>query len=170
MGPTVSIVLDQQLDAAALHALEAFLSSVRKISPMKTERNQHSWNLLPEAGECLCDVTAWNGNIGEAYGSYELDASELDQIESVIGFRPAGQIQVDAFCNGENDHRFAGEIALGLLELFGGMADFGGVLTNAGTFEGRLLNLYEGDEISSQFADKEFLESYLKSPDFRLIK
>lgn len=215
MGPMASVLLTKQIkrksqEQVELHKLIDSISSERR--PSK----------IYDKTRVVCDTGANEGfdflvsNAKTIKGNYqgpgrpfsidlyhppeqypEYDDQDRKTIEYFFDLTLSGQINIHAKCNQEVDHKILGQLALAIVEKYGGLIDFGGALSCVEN------NLYElkqpwedmepyfcklPDEFSGlllsipywivpgertwlfHIGDVEFLEIWLNHPRFRMIK
>lgn len=155
-GPTASVILNESLSAANLQAVW------EKVCLRAT---------IVEGSHFWVDGRPFSLSFGEEYsGGFE----ELGY-ESVIGWSPRDSINITAMCNQQIDHYELAQLAMSLARLHGGLIDFGGDLgVLATSVLGRLWAVpYTGSlgrKCIFHIGDVQFIESWLASPHFRMVK
>jgi hypothetical protein len=105
----------------------------------------------------------------------ELDDYVADGLADIIGWTPKDTLGFAAMCNRQVDHRVLGELCLRFAQLLDGLVDFDGELPASATHGPATLFAvpYEaenGRRCRYHVGNAEFLEWWLKQPDFRMIK
>jgi len=151
-GPTVGILLKEELNEHAKEEILAFIQSVSN----KVQGNDFWVNSSP---------------LGYDLGpDYPEEIDEYSNIEKLIGWAPKEIIGLYAMCNGECDHIALGEVALGISRLVGGKVAFNHLLAGY-TTDNAILNVpgvvtYNGESI----LNPEVLELWLRHKDFQMVK
>lgn len=101
-----------------------------------------------------------------------------ETLATCTGWAVQGVISLDAMCNEDLDHRLLGEMCLLFARKFGGWIDFCGELcpwiTDLRSLPGGIcrhsyVSISERECIA-HLCDAEFLEAWLRRPDFHMIK
>lgn len=212
-GPSAGVLLRRRLSAAQHAELEQMLRSLGERSDGSADLSVqttipiggdyqspgqpfsiHTYELIFEenglALEEIVDILEEN--------VLALEAMESQAIIQGFGFLPEQEIQLDAYCNGPQDHRILGLLALAIAERFDGIIDFGGVLfppltdgpydfiwgpkwEDAEPFSRKLIDSMPGVAIAVPYttvsrtwvyhvADTTFMRAWLAQPHFHMIK
>lgn len=214
-GPSAGVLLRRRLSAAQHVELEQMLRSLGERSDGSAELSIQTTIpigedyqspgrpfsihvnelVFEENGLAIEEI----GHILEENG-LTLEEMESQAIIQGFGFLPEQEIQLDAYCNGPQDHRILGLLALALAERFNGIIDFGGVLfppltksqdaivwdanakwEDAEPFSRKLIDSMPGVAIAVPYttvsrtwvyhiADTTFMRAWLAQPHFHMIK
>ena len=176
MGPTVSVLLLEEIGWGQVPYIDSFLANIckGKVQSSKSTRDfciEPQKFPIPNRAQSECQFSMQFDN-----KLREIDEDELVEISLALNFEPKSKIIFSAGCNQGSDHYILGVLCLEIARLFGGLIDFGGNLNKinpgiSAKLKGRFhIVEYNGGNASYLLADVEFMENYLKYPNFRMIK
>ncbi|MEP3889286.1 MAG: DUF6368 family protein [Hellea sp.] len=127
-GPTASLLLKSLLDSEQMEMIEHAISMISSTS--KSEGFQVE-TTLPIGGTIREKADAPFGIALENSGQFE-DESMLEEIASLIGYRPVQDFGLFAMRNQDIDHRILGELICYFAERLDCYIDFGGAIFSLG--------------------------------------
>lgn len=112
--------------------------------------------------------------IGPEYED-EFKDCKIEAVPEIIGWTSVDTIGFAAMCNDAIDHKILGELCLHFSRLLDGLIDFSGELNgHDDASSGRLFSMNylaaSGKSCIHHIGDAEFLEGWLKHPNFHMIK
>lgn len=174
-GPTAGILLQEPLT-------ETKVAHIRDAIDRLTER----W----EGNNFWIDGRPFIICFGEEYEG-ELQEVVSQGLPEVLGWTPGDSITIAAMCNQRIDHELLGRLCHQLARSLVGVVDFGGTIAagptvarerrtqpmkverpgeHAGVLFATSYLGVDGQWHANHYGDAEFLEAWLKSPDFRMVK
>lgn len=176
MGPTSSILLNRKIGFEEIQQVDQFLKSITNgdIITTKSTRDfsvDSSRLLKLRTVGSDCSFSIYFGNILK-----ELSEDEIVEIELLTSLTIKSQISIAAGCNRDGDHNILGELTLEIANLLDGLIHYGGDLNyyKKGITEelnGAVYSIEYNDGMAEyQISDVEFLNNWIKHPDFRMIK
>lgn len=173
MGPICTVLLSRSVDEAMLSRIDAWLQTIVQGNIECMAFSRQFWVDSERLGIAVQSDCAFMLDIDAALQDFE--SSEVAQISAQLGAPLKTQLIIAAGCNQQADHVIVGQLALALVQQFGGIIDFGGDLHLAATADfhelsGKLINLSNTDDNAYHICDEAFLQSWIAHPAFRLIK
>ena len=173
-GPTAGVLLPYLPDRAKSAAILAVSSTLDPESRSPAEFTIRS--MAPIGGSPFSEEPG--GTFGIFLVEPELEVAESVAVSQFCGFVPACEIQLVAYANGRADHRRLGELALFMARELAGVIDFGGELRAdvvpieglAGRHVAIPYTTWGETEAVYHIGDVAFLEAWLSSPEFHMIK
>lgn len=194
-GPTSAVLLPAELNQSQTEQLEQWLHSVGH----EVRAGQFGgWDFSIGDATASGDFSGSDRPFAICLFKPELEPHEAAVVKSHFGFLPRQALQIDAFCNGKEDHKLLGWLTLHLAERYNGIVDFLGALlpplplrSGAESWEnwsdfaaafdvwaeempGKIVSVeYEtgnGRQWASHKADVHFFRAWLKHPQFGMIK
>jgi len=198
-GPSAGVLLRRRLSAAQHAELEQMLRSLGERSDGSADLSVQT--TIPIGGDYHSAGKPFGVHVNELVSEENVLALEEMESQAIIqgfGFLPEQEIQLDAYCNGPQDHRILGLLALAIAERFDGIIDFGGLLfppltpnqkefiweprwEDAEPFSRKLIDSMPGVAIAVPYttvsrtwvyhvADTTFMRAWLAQPHFHMIK
>lgn len=180
MGPACQLLLKYPINAGQIKELDTY---IRDIGEIESSSDKTRWDFyvmssryIPQQKEeigCPFTLSLLPGN-----GDY--DDNQMRQIADYTGYIPGCVLLLYAGCSSNIDQLLLAEIALAILGKYEGYIDFTGYLqfkeTDAqlsGRIAGNIFSIsysVEDDIHSYHIASKEFLQAWIKSGNFSMIK
>ena len=176
MGPTCSILLERKIDFEEIHLVDEFLKSIVKGEVETTKSARDFWvdskkffKISKIGSDCQFSIYFDNK-------LREMEEDILVQIEMLTKKTIKAQIEISSGCNRSGDHIVLGELTFQIANILKGLIDFGGDLNIYQKEITKILNgevysiTYNEGMAEYQISDVEFLNNWMKHPNFRMIK